>query len=546
MSVRAAFLAALGLLPLPLVGSPGSAPFTDAARWEAAADTSTSDWPRTRPERTGFEETSRYADVIAFLDSLALRRPGLDLRTFGVSEEGRRLPLVVFGADSGATPDAIRDDERIRILVLANIHAGEVAGKEAALVLARDLAAGRHDDWLTDAIVMVAPIYNADGNERIGLRTRRGQFGPLAGMGQRANARGLDLNRDNTKLDAAEARALAGLLNDFDPHVLLDLHTTNGTVHAYHLTYAPPLHPDTDPAIVSELRERWLPAVTDRVRSESGWEFFHYGNIPGTWGMTGEQGWYTFDHRPRFTTNYVGLRNRFGILSEAYSYASFEERILAHRRFVEAVIDYAVNGAQRLRTIVQEADRAPVAGREVALSASRVRGDTIEILLGEVRNSRNPYSGEPMRERLDVRRLERMPDYTSFEASVTTIAPAAYLVLPSETETMDRLAAHGIETWVLDRGGPFDVQRFTVDSVSVSELEYQRRRQTTLFGSWTDATVELPAGTVVVPVDQPLGRIAALLLEPTSDDGLVAWSVLELDEGKRFPVLRSEKLPEGP
>jgi hypothetical protein len=205
-----------------------------------------------------------------------------------------------------------------------------------------------------------------------------------------------------------------------------------------------------------------------------------------------------------------------------------------------------VNGAQRLRTIVQEADRAPVAGREVALSASRVRGDTIEILLGEVRNSRNPYSGEPMRERLDVRRLERMPDYTSFEASVTTIAPAAYLVLPSETETMDRLAAHGIGTWVLDRGGPFDVQRFTVDSVSVSELEYQRRRQTTLFGSWTDATVELPAGTVVVPVDQPLGRIAALLLEPTSDDGLVAWSVLELDEGKRFPVLRSEKLPEGP
>jgi hypothetical protein len=399
---------------------------------------------------------------------------------------------------------------------------------------------------LNEAIVMIAPIYNADGNERIRLRNRPGQFGPLAGMGQRANARGLDLNRDNMKLDAAEARALAGLLNDYDPHVLLDLHTTNGTVHAYHLTYAPPLHPATDPGIIAELRERWLPAVTDRVLAESGWEFFHYGNIPGTWGMEGEQGWYTFDHRPRFTTNYVGLRNRFGILSEAYSYASFEERIRAHRLFVEAVIEYATKEAPRLRAIVEEADRYLVAGQQVALSASRVRGDTIDILLGEVRETRNPYSGEPMRERLDVRRLERMPDYTSFEASLTIEAPAAYLVPPSESETIDRLAAHGIHTWVLDRGGPFDVQRFTVDSVEVSEREYQRRSPTVLFGAWTDATVELPSGTVVVPVDQPLARIAALLLEPASDDGLVAWAVLKVDEKNRFPVLRSEKLPGRP
>lgn len=541
-----AFVAAFVLFASSFSATAHSVPLPASATGQAVADTSGSEWPTTRPERTGYEETSRYADVVAFLDSLALRRPALDLRTFGVSEEGRRLPLVVFGVDADATPNAIRNDDRIRILVLANIHAGEVAGKEAALVLARDLAAGTHGDWLNEAIVMIAPIYNADGNERIRLRNRPGQFGPLAGMGQRANARGLDLNRDNMKLDAAEARALAGLLNDYDPHVLLDLHTTNGTVHAYHLTYAPPLHPATDSGIIAELRERWLPAVTDRVRAESGWEFFHYGNIPGTWGMEGEQGWYTFDHRPRFTTNYVGLRNRFGILSEAYSYASFEERIRAHRLFVEAVIEYATNEAPRLRAIVEEADRSPVAGQRVALSASRVRGDTIDILLGEVRETRNPYSGEPMRERLDIRRLEGMPDYTSFEAALTIEAPAAYLVPSSESETIDRLAAHGIRTWVLDRGGPFEVQRFTVDSVQVSEREYQRRRPTTLFGAWTDATVELPSGTVVVPVDQPLARIAALLLEPASDDGLVAWAVLKVDEENRFPVLRSEKLPGRP
>jgi hypothetical protein len=546
LSVIAPLLVAFGLLALPISGAPEAGSHRKVVPREAVADTSDSRWPRTRPERTGYEETSRYSDVVAFLDSLALIRPGLDLRTFGVTEEGRRLPLVVFGADNGASPREIRTDDRIRILVLANIHAGEVAGKEAALVLARELAAGQHDDWLDSAIVMIAPIYNADGNERIGLRNRPGQFGPLAGMGQRSNARGLDLNRDNMKLDAAETRALARFLNEYDPHVLLDLHTTNGTVHAYHLTYAPPLHPDTDPGIVEELRDRWLPAVTRRVREESGWEFFHYGNIPGTWGMKGEQGWYTFDHRPRFTTNYVGLRNRFGILSEAYSYASFEDRIRAHRLFVQAVIQYASREASQLRAIVDEAEAIPVAGREMALSASLVRGDTLEILLGEVRETRNPYSGEPMRERLEVQRVERMPDYTTFGASVTTVAPAAYLVPPSEGETIERLKAHGIQTWRLGRSVPIAVQRFEADSVEVSEREYQRRKSTTLFGRWSDAMVELPPGTVIVPVEQPLGALVVLLLEPMSDDGLAAWSLLPVGADRLFPVLRSERVPDDP
>ena len=544
--MRAPPFGTAGFVACLALGLALAAPAAGVERRPQPRDTTHAGLPSTRAERSGYEETSRYADVVAFLDSLQRRDPTLDLRSFGVSEEGRRLPLVLFGAGIESTPAQIRADPRIRVVVLANIHAGEVAGKEAALVVARDLAAGQQDAWLDSVIVMIAPIYNADGNERIELRNRPGQFGPVAGMGQRANARGLDLNRDNMKLDAAEARALARLLIEYDPHVLVDLHTTNGTVHAYHLTYAPPLHPDTDTGIVEELRQRWLPAVTDAVRERTGWEFYHYGNIPGTWGMKGEQGWYTFDHRPRFTTHYVGLRNRFGILSEAYSYASFEDRIRAHRVCVEALIDYAAANAARLRGIVEQADRRPVAGTPIALAARLVRGDTAEILLGDVRESRNPYSGEPMRERLEIRRPERMPDYTSFTASVTTTAPVAYLVPDSERATIDRLAAHGIRTHRLGRTGPVAVQVFTADSAQISEREYQRRRPTTLFGSWESTSLQLAKETVVVPVDQPLGRLAAQLLEPTSDDGLAAWSLVEVDEARQFPIVRSEQAFEYP
>lgn len=139
-------------------------------------------------------------------------------------------------------------------------------------------------------------------------------------MGQRANAQGLDLNRDHMKLESPEARSLARFLTGYDPEVAMDLHTTDGSVHAYHLTYAPPLHPGTDSGVVGLLRGSWLPEVTRAIKQRDGWDFFYYGNTSG--GPEGEnqgreRGWYTFDHRPRFNNNYMGLRNRFAILGEA-------------------------------------------------------------------------------------------------------------------------------------------------------------------------------------------------------------------------------------
>ncbi|MFO7586932.1 MAG: M14 family metallopeptidase [Gemmatimonadota bacterium] len=534
--------AALVAVCLGALGPAGAgAPLAAQSPEEAAASAR----PATRAERTGFAETSRHADVVAFLDSLRILRPGLDLRSFGYSERGRILPLVAFGTEPEKPLAALRDDPRLRVLVLANIHAGEVAGKEAALVLARELAAGRRDGWLDSLVVLVAPIYNADGNEEISLRSRPGQYGPIAGMGGRETALGLDLNRDNTKLDGAETRALARLLVEADPHVLIDLHTTDGTVHAYHLTYAPPLHPSTDPAIVAELRERWLPAATKSVRDRYGWEIFHYGNVPGTFGMRGERGWYTFDHRPRFTTNWVGLRNRFGILSEAYAYASFEERILAHRRFVEALLDYATAHAGRLRELTDRADESVGPGREVALRAEALRGDTITVLLGEARREPNPFTGEPMLVRLDARRPERMPDFTSFRPTETAELPAAYLLAPGQEEATERLRAQGILLRELGAPARLEVERFDVDSARTSEREYQNRRPRVLYGTWRREAVELPAGTIAVPTAQPLGALAGLLLEPRSDDGLAAWAVLREGEDGAYPALRADRLPDG-
>ncbi len=517
---------------LPVVGVVFGSAVPLAAQQRLAA-------PLTRPERTGFRETSRYDDVIAFLDALPRSRR-IHRTGMGYTSEGRELPLVVVGNVSDASPEAVRRSGLTRVYVQANIHAGEVEGKEAVLELLRDVAAGRHARWLDSLVLLVAPIYNADGNERIALTNRPLQNGPVGGMGQRPNAQGLDLNRDHMKMETPEARSQALLWRRYDPHVALDLHTTNGSIHAYHLTYAEPLHPATDRAIVDLLRNDWLPTVTRRVRERDGWEFFYYGNVPDP-RQGVERGWYSFDHRPRFSENYWGVRNRVGILSEAYSYATFAERIRATRRFVEECLDYAWAHAGSIRALTAAADAHSIVGDSLAVRARLHRGGDVEILLGEVSEESNPYTGQPMRLRRDVRRAERMADYTTFEGTDFERAPAAYFVPASLGTVVERLEAHGVATTRLAAPRVMALERFRIDSTWTAPREFQGHRERTVRGAWEPATDTLSAGTVVVRVDQPLGRLAFLLLEPRSDDGFVNWNLFDpaIENVRYYPVRRA-------
>ena len=207
----------------------------------------------TRAERTRYEQTTGYGEVVQFLERAAASSERMHLTTFGQTAEGRPLPLMVVGEVPDARPSSVVAPERTRVWLQGNIHGGEVCGKEALLMLVRDLVRNEHPEWSASLVLLIAPIYNADGNERMAFDNRPFQFGPFDGMGERTNAQGLDLNRDHTKLESPEARALTRAYQEYDPHVIVDLHTTNGTEHGYRLTYAPPLHPNTHPLIASTM-----------------------------------------------------------------------------------------------------------------------------------------------------------------------------------------------------------------------------------------------------------------------------------------------------
>lgn len=494
--------------------------------------------PLTRAERTDWLETSRYDDVLDFIAALD-DDPLLHATTFGYTLEGRPLPLVVVGRDlADATPESVLATGRVRVLIMANIHAGEVEGKEALQILLRRFADGRHGEWLDSVVVLAAPIYNADGNERVSVTNRFRQNGPLGGVGERANAQGLDLNRDHMKLESPEARSLVALMQTYDPQVVVDLHTTNGTFHGYHLTYSPPLHPSTAPEIVGLLRDRWLPEVTREIASQYGWAFYYYGNAYAPEGQ--ERGWYTFDHRPRFNNNYVGLRNRFAILSEAYSYASFQERVRATLAFVEEILTFASEHASEIDAVVGNVDDADLRGRTLTLRARHRRGEPVEILMGDVEERLSPYSGRRYRARLDVVTPERMREYGTFTPTETGVVPDAYFVPPDLEPVIDLLHFHGIRITRLAEPQTMALERFVIDSTTVSDREFQGHRERQVFGRWEATRATLAAGSVVVPLRQPLARLVFTLLEPRSDDGVLNWNLVDemLENASSYPILR--------
>lgn len=519
----------------------------------------TSTSPQTRAEQSAFEETSRYADVRAFIDGLAQATPRVRVEMFGRSEDGRELPLLVIGDPPAAAPVQSGGSGLPIVFVMANIHAGEVEGKEALLHLARRLTLGDLQPLLRSAVWLFAPIYNADGNEQISLENRSEQYGPLGGVGTRENARGLDLNRDFMKLESSEARALVGLITRWNPDIVIDLHTTNGSYHGYHLTYAPALNPNTDARITGFTREQLLPAVRRAMADRHEFRTYDYGNFVVAESLDEElegfgpddrrKVWRTYDARPRFGNNYVGLRNRIAILSEAYSYLSFERRVRATEAFVEEIMRFVDTNANDIRTLIANADAAPT--RDVPAEggvafALQPLATPVDVLVGAIDMMVNTRSGKPMKIMIEsVATPTSMTVYDGFVSTATRRVPGEYIVPATANglhEAVERkLKEHGILVERRDAASRVSVEQFVIAGVRHADQVFQGHRTSSVTGRFERREVDVPSGSLVVRTTQPLGRLVFYLLEPESNDGLTTWNVLDeaLTTGATHPVLKS-------
>src|SRR5688572_23846384 len=271
------FLCALAVATAPIAAQTREDLYTVPAKARYQPGALAGKRPLSRPERTNYAETSLYADVIAFIDSLKVLGAKLETGSIGKTTEGRDLPYVIASRPLITSPAEARRLGRPVAYIQANIHSGEVEGKEAMLAMLRDLLFDPRPNVLDSIVLIVQPDYNADGNEKLADNQRGAQNGPRL-AGTRAQSQGINLNRDYVGADAPETRASLSMLNRWNPDLFMDLHTTDGSIHGYALTYAPTLSPSAV-TVAPYLFERMMPEIRRRVRDRQGFEMNDYGDF---------------------------------------------------------------------------------------------------------------------------------------------------------------------------------------------------------------------------------------------------------------------------
>jgi zinc carboxypeptidase len=515
--------------------------------------------PQTRAELTAYAETSRYADVMSFISELQTMNGSIGVETFGITAEGRKLPLVILSKQRVRTPSEAHSSGKPIVFIMANIHAGEVEGKEATLHLMREIVNGRFASVLDKIILLVAPIYNADGNERIDIHNRTAQNGPTEGVGTRENAKGLDLNRDFMKVESPEARGLIeNVFNRWDPHVVIDLHTTDGSYHGYALTFSPCLNPNADVNLTAFARERLLPEVRGTMLSKYNYQTYFYGNFVDEKNPARELGgeaqgdpkaWATFDHRPRFGNNYVGLRNRLAILSEAYSYLDFRSRVDVTDKFVRTILQYVASHADDVVRLVRSADKTAeqagsTAGNEQFGITFEIKPSAkpVEILVGSVTRTIDPRTNRPRLQATTKVRPLQMTEYGEFKATRRIKPPAAYLLKPDQVEAVNLLRTHGVSVDTTRDSKTLEVERYLIKEAAHASRSFQGHAETRLTVNVEQTRETFPAGSFIVSTHQAKAALIFYLLEPESDDGLANWNFFDKSLGgganSVYPVYR--------
>lgn len=462
-----------------------------------------------------------YADTRAWFARLDAASDLIRIEQFGVSPEGRPIYAVIASRD-GAT----LDPSKPLLLAQAGIHPGEIDGKDAGMMLLRDIAFYGKSDLLDRVNLILIPILSVDGHERAGAYSRPNQRGPRI-QGWRNTATNQNLNRDYLKLDQAEMRAVRGLILKYRPDLYVDIHVTDGIDYQYDVTFGFNGEDGAftrSPAISAWLNDTLKPAMNDALAGQ--------GHIPG------ELVFAIDDRNPRAGLSDGGLGERFSngwgsaahvptILIENHSLKPHEQRVLGTYVFLEEAMRLLADKGRDLRAAI-EADRAL---RPATLPANFVADDqpsgTRSFLGIRYETFDSPASGRSELRWLGTPDPEPwvMPFYAS-HPTLTLSRPAAYWVPAHRADVIERLRIHGVQLDILDAPRTVSVEMLRLDNPTLGTRANEGHVPVRIDGvtperrDWT-----FQPGSARVSTDQPLGDVVVLLLEPESSESLLAWGL---------------------
>ncbi|HEX5856050.1 MAG TPA: M14 family metallopeptidase [Thermoanaerobaculia bacterium] len=476
-------------------------------------------------EVTGFRKTETYDEVLAFLARLERQSPYLRVSFIGPSEEGRRIPVVVASKEKLFEPGERYKSGKPVVLVLNSIHAGEVDGTDATLMLLRDIALGNRLDLLDGVTLVTVVVYNVDGHARVSPFNRPNQNGPEE-MGYRVNARGLDLNRDFVKADAVETRALLALAEAWKPDLFVDDHVTDGADFQAALTVSYANEPVTPKPLGD-----WLKAVVPKALSDV--EEAGFGTLGAYVDFLDARdpmkGFDSSVFSLRYSTGYFPARNVPSILVETHALKPFEGRVRANFLFLRALLERTGRAGKELLAAREKARAGtrlapPGSPAVVAAVGDAARPESVDFPTYEWTEAVSPVTGRPVLHYDRARKKTiRIPSLEHAKAAVTVPRPAAYLIPAGFGNVEERLKAHGIRYERLPAARTLAVGTYRASGAVFAKAPYQGRVRLEAKIARALETRAIPAGSLYVPLDTELANVAIALLEPESPDSLFSW-----------------------
>ncbi|MFH1119318.1 MAG: M14 family metallopeptidase [Bacteroidota bacterium] len=484
------------------------------------------DW-KTYFESSAGLKTPDYDQTIAFCYKLSEASPITSIKNIGLSPQGREIPMMIIDRDGLTDPQSIRAKGRIIALVQACIHPGEPDGKDAMLILLRDLLIDKKQkDLLENVSILFIPIFNVDGHERFGPYNRINQNGPDE-MGWRTNSQNLNLNRDYLKADSPEIQHWLKMYNTWLPDFLIDTHTTDGADYQYAVTYGIETFGTLDSGLTRWLNNIYEPRLSNKMK-ESGFLIFPYVMFR-KWHDP-RSGLRTGASPPMLSQGYAAFQNRPALLIETHMLKDYKTRVEATRKMIEHTLSILNHQAATLKTLINMAD--------VSTAAPGFRSQKYPVLI----KSSTKDSTMVQFEGFDYKTIKSdltggdwfiydnekpvtitLPLFNKTYAAVETMLPAAYIIPAEWVLIVERLKLHGVKISRLTEATDVLVNSYKFHDFDFRKTSFEGRQMVTTAYDEIEESRKFMKGSFVVSMDQRTAKVIAAALEPASPGSFVEW-----------------------
>ncbi|RPI73355.1 MAG: peptidase M14 [Ignavibacteriales bacterium] len=498
-------------------------------------------------EKSGFTGTSSYEETMKYFKKLDENSDYAKLITFGISPQGRELNYLIV-SDKSFTPANAKDSGKPVILIINGIHAGEIEGKDALMILLREILITKEkEELIDDVILLIIPIFNVDGHERSNKYNRINQNGPEE-MGWRTTAQNLNLNRDWMKADAPEMQAMLKLFSEWLPDFLIDNHSTDGADYQYTITFGIEYFNNSYIETKNMLKDDFAPFLHKKV-NEAGYQSYPYVGLRN-WSAGLESGITEYPASPRLSNGYAAIQNRPALLVETHMIKPYKERVYSTKAANEAVIEFCSLNKKKLIELNKKAD-----DNSIINLTNDDQKLPLQFKLSD-KSVKVPFKGmRYYKEKSDISGSEKIV-YTDEKINMEIqlfndpqvvkeiTVPEMYIIPKEWFHIIDRIKLHGIDVNVLEEDKTFDVKRYRFTDVKLTETSFEGRQRASFTTNEYYEKVKVPAGSFLVSTKQREVRIITHLLEPEGDDSFMKWGFFNavLEQKEYFEPYVMEKL----